>query len=266
MPPTLIASHQPPKTKKSGNFTIYLEPRVSANQLALYVVSDHSKQETIVRNAKRVSKIRVANYQPARAALARCYDGNGLNLAQLSNEADRMEVAPFEESFENDCNKLSAAALRRLIAFAPSIDCKGAQIPRPSRGFDHLLIDNVRVSVQPDIVFGMAHRGAAKFGGVIANFSKTESLSKLSGKHCAGDYAAFLVFQMLGLRFAAQGGARYSNCFAVDVHRDAIYPAPSSHISMLKNVQAACRSIARQWDEAPGDDAALSPTDSDEIF
>jgi hypothetical protein len=264
MTPVLIPASLPPRTKKAGNFKIYLDPRISANHLAQFIVSDHTKQETIVRNAKRMSKICVANYQPARAAVARSHDGHGLSVERLSAEADRMEIVPLEKTFESDCEKLSAAALRKLIALAPMIDCPGVQIRRPARSFDHLMIENVRVSVQPEIVLSMAHLGATRFGGVLVNFSKNEALSKASGKYKAGDYVAFLVFQMLALHFGAEGGPRYAKCFAVDVYREEIYSAPASHISMLKNVQAACRSIARQWDEEPGDDENSPP--GGEIF
>ncbi len=268
MPPVLVAANIPLRTKKVGNFRIYLDPRISANQLAQFVVSDPSKQETIVRNAKRMSKIRVANYQPARTAVSKCHDGDGLNAERLTVEAARMEGTTFPDQFEDACSKLSAAALRRLAALAQKINCQGVQIQRPAGAFDHLLIENVRVSVQPEIVFSMAHRGVTKYGGVIVNFSKGESasLSRESGKYKVGHYAAFLVFQMLALHFGKDGGPRYSNCVAVDVYRDGIYSAPASHVTMLKNVQAACRMISLQWNALRGDDGDTSQSEEDMVF
>lgn len=268
MIPTLISSSTPPRTKKAGNFRIHLDPRISANQLAQYVVSEPSKQESIVRNAKRMSKIKVANYQPARIAVSKSFDGNGLNADILSAEAERMETEIFFEPFEDACNKLSAASLRKLAPLVSGIDCQGVKIPRPARAFDHLLMEDVRVSVQPEVVFSMVHRGATRFGGVMVNFSKGEasSLSRKSGKYTAGDYAAFLVFQMLALHFGQQGGPRYANCFAVDVYRDEIYSAPQSHVTMLKNVQAACRMIALQWNTMIDDDGDPISSDEEVIF
>jgi hypothetical protein len=251
MPSVLVAANIPLRTKKVGNFRIYLDPRISANQLAQFVVSDPSKQETIVRNAKRMSKIRVANYQPARIAVSKCHDGDGLNAERLTLEAARMEGTTFPDQFEDACSKLSAAALRRLAALAQKINCQG-----------------VRVSVQPEIVFSMAHRGVTKYGGVIVNFSKGESasLSRESGKYKVGHYAAFLVFQMLALHFGKDGGPRYSNCVAVDVYRDGIYSAPASHVTMQKNVQAACRMISLQWNALRGDDGDTSQSEEDMVF
>lgn len=257
MIPTLVAAHIPLRTKKIGNFTIYLEPRMSANQLAQYLVSEPSKQEAIVRDAKRVGAVRVAIYEPARKAVHDCHDQTGLNHRLLALEAARMETAVFSDAFVSESNRLSAASLKRLLQFPHEIDCKGEKIARPRRGFDQMMIQGVRVSVQPDIVFTAAHRGGASFGGVIMNFSKGEqsSLSKATGgRFKAGDYAAFLVFQMLALRHGNQGGPRLEDCVAIDVYRDQIYSAPSAQKTALKNVQAACRTIALQWSAVSDED------------
>lgn len=239
----------PLRTRQEGNHRLYIDPRISANQLALFAVSGHAKQETIVRNAKRVSKVKVANYQPARLTVYRAYDGDGLNQDRLRAEADRLEILGEPGSFEAECNKLSAKGLKNLAPIVGNVDCAGARVARPQNGFEHMLIEGVRVSVQPEVVFSAVHRGATKYGGVLVNFSKTEAFDVKSGRYAAGDYAAFLVFQMLALRFGAQGGPRHGSCFSIDVPKADVYSAPGSYVTMLKNIQAACRSIVRQWNE-----------------
>lgn len=85
---------------------------------------------------------------------------------------------------------------------------------------------------------------------MIFNFSKTETTSLENGnsRHEAGDYAATLIFLMLGIHFGAKGGPRNANCFAVDVYRHRVFATPGSHKTMLKNIEASCRSITRQWE------------------
>lgn len=245
---TLISATTSPRTIKIGNETIYQEPRISANQLAQFIVADPAKQEGIVRDAKRVLAVRVANYQPARVAIPLCYTATGLDAALILNQAAAMQARTQTDEFERKCSDLSAASLNRFAPLAHSIDCAGDRIVSPRRGFDHLVIEGVRVSIQPEIVFSFAHRGLLKFGGAIFNFSKGEQASlENGGDRMAGDYAAVLVFLMLSAHFGAQGGPRSSNCFAVDVYRDRIFVCPTSHKTMLKNVQAACRNIVRQW-------------------
>ena len=252
----LIAASTPPKTAQVGNETLYLEPRVSANQLAQFVVSDPAKQETIVRDATRVMAVRVANYQPARNAMPRCHNADGIDPASVIAHATRMGETVFTDPFDSKCNELSAAAFVKFAPIASQIDCAGERIPAPRRGFDHLLIEGVRVSVQPEIVVSFAHRGSTKFGGVIFNFSKGDqaSLENGNGRYQAGDYAAALVFLMLGVHFGSRGGPRSANCFAVDVYREAIFQTPGAYKTMLRHLEAACRNIARQWET----EAALS--------
>lgn len=251
MPTTLISATTPVPTVQIGNENIYLAPRMSANQLAQFVVSESAKQETIVRDARRVMAVRVANYQPARTAMPRCHDATGgIDSAAVIAHATRMSDTVFPDPFDSKCNELSAAAFLKFAPMASQIDCAGQRIPTPKGGFDHLLIEGVRVSVQPEIVVSFAHRGLTKFGGVIFNFSKGDQASLENGneRHRAGDYAAVLLFLMLGVHFGARGGPRNSNCFAVDVYRERIFTAPASHKMMLKNIEAACRNIARQWE------------------
>ncbi len=249
MPPTLVPAGTPLVTRQEGNHRVYVNPRISANQLALFAVSAHAKQESIVRSAKRVSKVKVANYAPARAAVYRTHTEDGLSEDRILAAAERLKDLGEPGSFEAACNKLSSKGLKGLAPIVAGIDCAGTRIQRPQSGFNHVLIEGVRVSIQPEVVFSSVYRGSNKFGGVLVNFSKTEPFNFKSGKYTAGDYAAFLVFQMLALRFSAQGGPRFGSCFSVDVPRGDVYVAPSSHVTMLKNIQAACRSIVRQWNE-----------------
>jgi hypothetical protein len=260
----LISASTPPKTKRIGNATIYLEPRISANQLAQFAVSDSAKQETIVRNAKKMLNVRVANYQPARTAMPKCHTPEGLNAESMIEYAAQMETKNFPDLFDRKCNDLSAASLRMASRLADQINCAGTRISTPSQGFDHLIIEGVRVSIQPEIVIAFAHRGVKKFGGVIFNFSKTESasLENGNGRHQAGDYAATLVFLMLGVHFGAKGGPRNANCFAVDVYRKKVFSAPGSYKTITKIIEASCRNIARQWEVVD----VASETEGEEFF
>ena len=246
---TLIPATTPPTTLRIGNETIYREPRISANHLAQFVVADAAKQETIVREAQRVLAVRVANYQPARLAVPLCHTAEGIDAAAVVSQSARMmEAASCGDSFEQKCNELSAAAFNNLAPVASNIDCAGDRVRGPRRGFEHLVIEGVRVSVQPEIVVAFAHRGAKKFGGVIFNFAKGEQASlQNGGERTAGEYAAVLIFQMLAAHFGSRGGPRPNNCIAVDVHRKCIFTCPPSHKTMLKNLEAACRNIVRQW-------------------
>jgi hypothetical protein len=118
-----------------GDSKVYVDPRISANLLAQFMVSDHAKQEAIVRNAKRVNTIMVANYQPGRVAVSASYDGNGIDVDQLRAKAEHMKTSEFSDEFETHCNRLSGAALEKLADFAQQITCTGVKVPRPRDGY-----------------------------------------------------------------------------------------------------------------------------------
>ena len=182
--------------------------------------------------------------------MPKCHTASGIDADLITAEATRMRETVFPDPFDAKCNELSAAAFAKFAPLATQIDCAGERITTPRRGFDHLLIEGVRVSVQPEIVFSFAHRGSTKFGGVMFNFSKGDQSSLLNGngRYLAGDYAAALVFLMLGVHFGGQGGPRSANCFAVDIYRERVFETPGAYKTMLKHLEAACRNIARQWE------------------
>lgn len=256
MPPTLIAAGTATPTRAEGHFKVYRHPRISANQLAQYMVSDAAKRESIVENARKVMAVRVANYNHARDLVPRCHDANGLNTDLLNAGIERLQANPGNDDFDRTCLTLSIRSLRRMAPIIGDIDCAGNRIGRPQRGFEHLLIEGVRLSIQPEIVFSFNYRGGVRYGGVLCNFASgaSSSLARESGRYTAGHYAAFFMFQLLALKYAGNGGPRYQNCSVVDVYRDTIHTAPTSGVTMLRNVEAACRAIARQWQELEVDE------------
>jgi hypothetical protein len=129
------------------------------------------------------------------------------------------------------------------------------------------MIEGVRVSVQPELVFSTEHGGIKKIGAIILNTGKTEDLTlerKSGGKFSIGQYLAVLLYRMLEERFKGIGLPLHSKCYAIDIFRRTVYQAPLRHKTLLRNIDAACRAIAAQWGTIPLDvDSSEIETESD---
>lgn len=114
------------------------------------------------------------------------------------------------------------------------------------------------------MVFSFTQRGVTKVGAVILNTGQNENLSlaRSNGKFTVGDYLTALLFRMLEAHAKGSGLPAHLKCYAIDVFRSTIYTAPSSHKTLLKHIDAACRSIAMRWDTIPVDAAVEEEAES----
>jgi len=112
------------------------------------------------------------------------------------------------------------------------------------------MINGVRVSVQPELVFSLVHRGVTKVGGIILNTGQSEnlSLSRSAGDFSVGDYLTVLLYRMLNSRLK---GVLHTRCYAIDIFRKNVYTTPASHKTLLKHIDSACAMIALRWETIP---------------
>jgi hypothetical protein len=240
-----------PTRIETEHHVIHLEPRMSAPKLAEYLVSDAARQETIVKQAKRGPKAIMIPYTRVRNTFGEALKNGSLDSGLLNARADEIGKLESLNTWQQDDNVRCAEALRLLAELAPKIQCSnGKKIHRPNDAWPALKISGVRVSVQPELVFSCEHRGVKKVGAIILNTGKSESLSLAhsNGRYTAGDYLTVLVYQMLDSRLKDWGVPLHTNCLAIDVFRRQTYSAPAAFKTLLRHIEAACRTIALQWD------------------
>lgn len=258
---------------ETKRYVINLEPRISATKLAEYIVADPSRKETILKNAKRAQKSIILQYGKVRHGLSDSLLSTGLSADLLRTraaeaEAEAATLVREDQAWERSDILRSAAALVHLASIAPQFDLINAkQIHRPQGGWGRLSIEEVRVSVQPELVFSTEHRGIKKVGAIILNTAKTESLTldRKSGRFSIGDYLAVLVYRMLEERLKGTGTPLHSKCYAIDIFRQKVYTAPTSHKTLLKNVEAACRAIAALWETIPVGETESSEAEGSDL-
>jgi hypothetical protein len=258
-----VADESPTRIE-TPNFVLNINPRISAAKLAEYVIADHARQETIVRQAKRAPKAIMIPYSRVRDAVPESLRPDGLSVELLLAHATQLEATECNNDWQQRDMTLSAEALRHVAAIAQKIDLEGAEkLPVPRGGWGALTIEGVRVSVQPEVVFSTKHRGGVtKIGAIILNTGKGENLSlgRAGAKYKVGDYFTVLLLRMLEGRLKMVGVPLHTKCYAIDIFREEVYTAPASYKTLLKHIEAACRSIVRQWKEIPLEVSAKAET------
>jgi hypothetical protein len=226
---------------------IYQEPRITAALLGQYIVSDPSRQKTILKNSKFARKGMMFGYSKARHAVSMSLVGGVLSRDEVTRRADSL-ADESAEGMQKKENLLSVAALREFVKMDefPVID-GATKIKRPKSGWDKLAMNGVQVTFEPQIVFSFIEKKVTKVGGVIFHPTKTVPLDREQNELKAGDYAAVLLLKMLADELSSVGVPSPSNCFVSDVYRGHTYTAPKSYKTMLKHLEDACGVIASLW-------------------
>ena len=203
------------------------EARVSAKQLAEYVVSDPSRQATIIKNSKAVPKSIALQYRDVKNAFRDAVKNETLTSEHFKKKAAEIknkEIPDETEWAESDRNR-SSEATKRLASILEELDLENISlIHRPSGGWGTISLKGVKVSVNPEIVYSFKDRGITKVGAVILSTSKTgKGLSKSSDKYSAGQYYAALVQLFLTRRLKSTGPPVFRRCYAVDVFNEEVY-------------------------------------------
>lgn len=264
VPPSSPTPLAPVRQIRTDRHVIYLEPRISAAKLAEYVVADPSRKETIAKNAKRAPIVLVAPYSRVRSALPGALKAGGLCPQYLREKAE-IQVERNDNDWARREKERCTVALRKLAEIAPNIECGETRlVHRPEGGWGNLLIGDVRVSVQPELVFSTTHRGIAKVGAIILNTGQGDklSLARNNGQYSIGDYLTAMLVRFLGDKLQSFGVPLKNKCYALDVHRGTIYTPHSSYKTLIKHMEAACRNLAAIWDSLPGEE---SMDDVDEV-
>jgi hypothetical protein len=247
---SIQAISAPVRQVETEEIIFHKEPRISANKLAEFVISDPSRQKAIIREAKFAKKVMIVRYKKVRTFIAHAFAGDHLDIDKLGHRADEIEreneVKGISEWKRLD-NTNSALALKKIAAIAPDLSWKNARIFYGR--FGNLEIDGVKVSVQPELVFLFEHRNITKMGAIILNTAKRDekSLARSNGAYCVGDYLSSLLFQMLLAKAHKIGAPLNSKCYAVDVFREKIYTAPANYRMLNRNIEAAYEFIALRW-------------------
>ncbi len=230
-------------------------PQMSANQLADYMTSSERRRETIVRDAKYQSVVVVSYYRAADVAISRFLSDPIRNwrvihqaMADLQKKAEAPDVKPGTRerllnnmealaAFERNYNSLGLTGLRLT-------PIHGAQPKTPLEG--------VKLSIALDfIVAGPLNE--ALVGGLLFELSKGQSPKTAPAKArlaAFAQHAATLVHMHVSQHLNSFGAPSLKLCLWVDVQRGVTQSAPRDYRGLMDNMAAACRVIARSWDDA----------------
>lgn len=231
---------------------VNLTPRITANELAKYMVSTETGKLSIIRNAKQSTTATRTRYKDARAAVKGYLTHPNRDMAVLDRaleSMDQIENDPSRSDFAKDDARKSQAA---LAAFSRMRNALG--------GFDYVVaprrqpklnLSGVEVSVTVDLLVERTRRRVDEVGGVLFRFTQAEdeTPAATNKRREMGKYAATLVHMHVGANMSGDRQPHNDICIAADVQFEEAIAAPRTYAQRARNMESACMMIGAVWDQ-----------------
>lgn len=218
------------------------EPRISINKLAEYLATNKaSRRETILKDSKFPPTFQTIRYDPTYLLTSRYLTGHIPNTQALQVEIGKYDAKAATSEFDERMKKSNLEAMSRFLALAPTLDFSDAKLTLGEHAPPKLLIADVSVSVRPDVLVTVSKKGAKTTGAIKLNVSKGSPHTNDSAEYAGALLRHYLV---------TQGGedCDYRNCYTLDIYSKKLVASPKAITNRLKDAEAACAEIARQWD------------------
>lgn len=221
-------------------------PRISANDLAAYMVASETAKQSIIRRNYEPQAFVVTRYQDARSAIKAHLSDLARSQNPL-NEAIRMfeqrAVDPSESDTRQDDARQSIEVLNALRGMDNQLG--RFQFNETANSQPKLMLAGVEVSVRADLwVYGQS-RGEEQIGGAIFRMTQDDGGRRAD----MGRYVATLLRMHLDQNNPTNRAPANRLCMAVDVRHGDVIVAPNSNMRRVNDLEAACRVIHALWGE-----------------
>lgn len=226
------------------------EPRISANDLALYMVSSDTARMGIIRRAKFPQTPPIIRYRDARAAICSY-------LADPVRALDHLTAA--EGMLRQKIDDPATGSLLRDDA-EHSIDVLHAvqQMRNQLGGYDFhaapaqqskLQLGGVEVSVRADLLVQGSARGVEQIGSAILRMTMDDAGNDVARerRRNMGLYVATLARLQTDQNIQSNRNPVNRLCMSIDIQHGEVFVAPNSNTRRTNDLENACRMIRAIW-------------------
>lgn len=228
-------------------------PRISANDLARYMVASETGKIGIIRASRDSVTAPRTRYSVARDATKAFLIDPNRSSDPIDSALELLEqraADPAESAFRRSDAACSAEALNSLLSMGNQLN--GYNYSAAPRRQPKLTIGGVEVSVYVDLMIHRSFRGQEQVGGALFRFTQAddESEGAQNKRRNMGAYAATLVHMHVAQNLAGNRQPHHALCMSVDVQFREAHLAPRDFAQRTQNLENACRFIAAMWDSA----------------
>ncbi len=220
-------------------------PRISANKLGEYLISDASRRKSIIIDQIQPKDYVVARYSKAQASIVQFLSQARQDKQLIFSEINRLASASASSSWEDQNNQLCIDALEAFLNIVDDLELGNMVVVQGKLDPPKLTIANVAVSVRPDLLtFGMNRSKQEIAGAIKLHFSKGHTLGDEGAK-----YVATILHGYVDEYTSGDKKSDINNCLVIDIFGGKATRAPINFKKRMTNTRAACEEIKRAWQD-----------------
>lgn len=228
-------------------------PRISANDLALYMVSSETARLGIVRRAKSPQTPPLIRYKDARPPIVAYLTDANRRVNPLTSAEEMFRQRADDRSqgpLRQDDALKSIEVLRSVHGMANRLaeyDFHAAPEKQPK-----LIMEGVEVSIRADMLVYGSTRGREQIGAALLRMTQddAETEEAKEKRRNMGLYVATMIRRHVDDNFALNREATNCLCLSIDIQHGEVFVAPNANARRVSDLESACLMIAAIWDRA----------------
>ena len=226
------------------------EPRITANDLALYMVSSDTARVGIIRRAKHPQAPPIIRYRDVRPVVCNFLadDNRQVNrLVQAEEMFARRMDDDAESSLRQDDARASIEVIRSTHGMANQL-AAFTFLAAPAQQ-DKLDLAGIEVSVRADLLVSAPIRGVQHNGVAVLRLTQDDADTDAarSKRRDMGLYVATLARMHIEQNFASREPISNRLCMSIDVQHGEAFQTPDANTRRRNDLENACRFISAMW-------------------
>lgn len=217
-------------------------PRISINKLAEFITVKAGRQREILRDQKYPTDFKGPYYREATEAISTCISSN---LADMSGIHKTISILGQSNPDKIGTQRRINANLDALETFESMLDAVDLKGAAPSLGApfpEKLVVQNVEISVRPEVMLRLEAKANVHIGALKLHFPRTFSLNE-----DASGYVSAILQRWCADCLPDDGVTSAPLCFVIDVGAKNVWPGVKATAKRMKDVEAYCQNIAALW-------------------
>ena len=228
-------------------------PRISANELARFMVAGDTGRIGIIRNARDYTTPSRIRYSGVRQEIKDYLCDMGRSDRSLNAMRLRFEqkaADPALGTWDREDARLSVDVLKALARMNNQIS--GARFAAAPSRQAPLIMAGVTVNIQLEVLMTRTKGATEEIGGVLFRMTKAddETDAAATKRRDMGAYAATLALLQTQTHLAGSAQPHHQLCASFDIQCEEVHYAPRAYTARSRNLENACRFIAAMWETA----------------
>lgn len=225
-------------------------PRISVNDLALYMVSSDTARLGIIRRSKYPQTSPIIRYRDVRRVICQ-YLTDPRRPVNLLVDAEELFQARIDDPTTGDLMRDDARHSIEVLHALQGMQNQLApfNFQNAPQDQDKLDVAEVEVSVRADLLVNASWRGTEQVGGAILRMTmdNAETDAARQKRREMGLYVATLARMHIDQNIDTDRQPANRLCVSIDVQHGEVFPAPNANTRRISDIESACRMIAAMW-------------------